>query len=132
MKRGRWLVFGILGLVLVVGLLGCIVSSSPDNQLPITMDSGDKIDFAVTCSGGPNISYHWYVNDQELWKDILFFQGTSNYTFSETTPGKYTITCHVGEWVVLPGIPSGQSTPGEYIPLWNGQRTWEVEVVAAD
>lgn len=132
MKKSRWLVLGMLGLVLAVGLNGCIISASPDNQYPITMESGDKIDFAVTCSGGPNISYGWNVNGQWLKNDLLFFQGTSNYTFSDTTPGKYTITCRVDEWVVLPEISSGQSNPGKYIHLWSGQRTWEVEVVAAD
>ena len=47
MKKGRCLVFGLLGLVLVVGLSGCIISASPDPGTIIEMKPGDKVLFKV-------------------------------------------------------------------------------------
>ena len=48
MKKRKWLVFGILGLVMVIGLTGCIISTSPDTGNVIEMNPGDTKVFKVS------------------------------------------------------------------------------------
>ena len=63
MKNRKWLVFGILGLVLAVGLTGCIISSSPDTNQIIEMKPGDKVIFKVVGPvNTPTTRCVWYIS----------------------------------------------------------------------
>ena len=65
MKRSRWLVFGILGLVLAVGLTGCkITGATPDPGTIIEMKPGDKVIFKVVGPvNTPTTKCVWTINN---------------------------------------------------------------------
>ena len=64
MKNRRWLVFGLLGLVLVIGLAGCIVSATPDSLKTVVMKPGETIEFKVV--GIPQSACSWELDGIDL------------------------------------------------------------------
>ena len=65
MKSRRWLVFGILGLVMAVGLTGCIITgATPNMNAPVVVKLGNSMTFSVV---GPEekenaYKYEWWIN----------------------------------------------------------------------
>jgi hypothetical protein len=103
MKKGKWLVFGLLGLVLVFGLSGCIITSaSPDPNTIVEMKPGDKVLFKV--EGPVNTSTTrcvWTITEKNFdWQDHVegVSEGKNEFELvfnsdSRLSNGKNVITC---------------------------------------
>ncbi len=123
MKKERWLVFGLLGLVLAFGLTGCIISASPNPGTIIEMKPGDKVLFKVVGPvNTPTTRCLWTITRKNL--DIYNFDLEDSYEIvsegknefelvfnqdSKLSNKKNTITCAYQSFqlIIDPGIPYG-------------------------
>ena len=63
MKRSRWLVFGIMGLVMAVGLSGCITSATPDTLNTVIIKPGETLEFKIV--NIPQTTCTWVLDGQK-------------------------------------------------------------------
>jgi hypothetical protein len=134
MKKGRWLVFGLLGLVLAVCLSGCIVSTSPDSSKVIVMKPGETKVFKVI---GVNLNTSitkcvWSIH--RLNGNLAeVFENTDHVEFTANPEGEKSnrviITCEYWGMVYIPGtlgwVLTGSRTwniciPRNTAPVWQG------------
>ena len=85
-----------------------LVSISPTSA---TMDIGQSITFtASTSSSGGLYSYQWYVNNKLIYQIGPIFNTTSNYTFTPSGTGSFTIYVTVTNWFAFKQSTSNTAT----------------------
>jgi hypothetical protein len=101
MKNRRLIVLGIVGLVLAVGLTGCIISASPDTSKTVVVKPGEQVEFKVTAV--PQSTCAWRLDD------VIQPETGSTYYYkpASTDLGDHTLT------VTVAG---------------DGSRTWKIRV----
>jgi hypothetical protein len=71
MKSERWIIIGLIGIVLAFGLSGCIISASPDPNQIIKMKPGDKVLFKVVGPvNTPTTKCVWTIGKKDLDLDF--------------------------------------------------------------
>jgi hypothetical protein len=127
MKKGKWLVFGLLGLVLAVGLTGCIVSTSPGTEDVIVMNPGETKVFKVS---GVNLNSlitkcEWVIDDRRNGNYSLI-EGTDHVEFTVSPEGEKSnrvfITC---KYYMSIYIDIGNLYPG-WVWVLTDSRTWNI------
>ncbi len=129
MKKGRWLVFGLLGMVLAVGLSGCIISTSPDSSKVIVMNPGETKVFKVS---GVNLNTSitkcvWSIPRKD-GNPAEVFENTDHVEFTVNPEGEKSnrviITCEYWRWLYMPPSPLIGSGGWGWVPT--GIRTWNI------
>jgi len=134
MKSRRWLVFGILGMVLAFGLTGCkIISATPDPGTVIEMKPGDKVLFKVV---GPvntlTTRCQWTINSTGAFDEGVVSVGKNEFELvfnpdTRLSNKKNIITCIYQIWI--PEESCGQEGCywyGRWAPI--SGKEWEVRV----
>ena len=137
MKNRRWLVFGILGLVLAVGLTGCkITGATPDPSVPVVMNLGDTVTFKVTGPPtpgpwqriiSPSFRYAWYKEGEGFKKEGNTFSYTAKLGINNgmvPLTNRMTVTCKLEKGYYINCCQSGLG--------WNwseiDRRQWDVHI----
>ena len=128
MKRRMFLICLLTGIVMVVGLSGCIISATPDTGKPIMMKQGDSQTFTVKSIGGPVTQYWWNEGDNPIKQSLPTF----TYTPPVGVLGQQFIGCIVSEGYFGPPAP-GSVCPGPCpLIMFNATRrtylSWQVYV----
>ncbi len=127
MKKGRWLVFGLLGMVLAVGLSGCVVSTSPGTEDVILMNPGETKVFKVS---GVNLNTplitmcRWSI-DRKDGNPAKVFVYTDHIEFTANPEGEKSnrviITCEYYRWLYVPF-----TIPGYWVFGSTDSSTWNI------
>jgi hypothetical protein len=103
MKRGKLIVIGLLGLVLAVGLTGCIVSTYPGTEKVIVMNPGESKVFKVSGVNlnTPTTKCFWNIN--RMYGSSSLVEGTDHVEFTVSPEGEKSnrviITCSFSKWM---------------------------------
>jgi hypothetical protein len=135
MKSGRWIIIGLLGVVLAAGLAGCqkITSASPDPNQIVEMRPGEKVVFEVEgpvnsltrrCSWS---AYKWGVGYDHSAPD-----GTNKFEFQADPDGEQTNKISIECWAESLGIWVWEEGEAHSIFIvwqpWDN-REWKIRVL---
>jgi hypothetical protein len=127
MKNRRWLVFGILGLVLAFGLSGCIISTSPGTEDGVLMKPGETKVFKVNGVNlnSPVSQCNWYI-DRKDGNPSEFIEKTDHIEFTANPEGeKYNRVVIECVFYRLMWVPI---TGGGWILVETSRKTWNISV----
>jgi hypothetical protein len=131
MRNSRVMILGILLAIMVVGLSGCIISTSPGTQKVIVMNPGEKKVFKVSGVNlnTPTTKCVWYINRMDMNTEV--FENTDHVEFTVNPEGeksnKVIITCEyhifVSDflgWLVIGSKDWNIYIPRDTAPVWQG------------
>jgi hypothetical protein len=124
MERGRLIYIGLFGVLLAIGLSGCIISTTPGTSRVIEMHPGETMIFKVITT--PASKFYWYIYRMD--GNSEGFYGTDHIEFTVNPDGENT-----NRVVILCECYNYQLTDSEVDGLhfdWvlTGSRTWNIGI----